>query len=287
MGFESFKAPIEKVARAAENAFFNYRENPSTEEAWDALFDSKTRKFVRAQAAFTMLRSLVSDSVFERMTGGRYAYQRDVLPIDPEQYSFDEERLGGGYECNVYKLISHDPERPSLAIKINQSRASDTDDLLERGKVIRSEYEEKREWYRELPGLIPDEAFFIGKSPRGGKSAFFTVQEFMGGADNMRDMFRGINREELLGILRSDEQLKERFCRFVEITLERAREHDEMIDTLGDKNLVLVERGGRAELVVLDTHDIKHPSSDPMDADRIQADLRYLADLLRDLKPLE
>jgi hypothetical protein len=286
MGVESFKAPIEKVARAAENAFFNYRENPSTEEAWGVLFDSDKGKFARTQAAFTMLRSLVSDSVFERMTGGQYAYQGDVLPIDPEKYSFDEKRLGGGYECNVYRLISLDPGRPSLVIKIDQTITNDTDRLLKRAKQLRSEYEEKREWYHELPGLIPEESFFISKSPRGGKPALFTIQEFMGGADEMRDFFRGIGREELLEILRSDEQLKERFCRFAEITLERAREHDEMIDTLGDKNLVLTERSGKAGLVVLDTHDIKHPS-DLKRADRIQADLRYLADLLRDLRTSE
>jgi hypothetical protein len=283
MGFESIKAPMEKVSRAAENAFFNYREDPDTKEAWDALFDGEAWKFVRVQAAFTLLRSLVSDDVFERMTGGRYTYQGDVLPIDPSLYEFDEERLGGGYECNVFRLISLDPERPSLVIKIDHIITHDTDRLLERAKQLRSEYEEKREWYRELPGLIPDESQFIAKSPRGGKPALFTVQEFLGGRGDIRDLFRGIDREELLGILRGDDQLRERFHRFAEITLEHAREHDEMIDTLGDKNLVLADRGDRTELIFLDPHGSKHPSSDTRDADRIQADLRYLSDLLRDL----
>lgn len=283
MGFESFKAPIEKVARAAENAFFNYREDPDTAAAWETLLDGSAAKFPRVQAAFTLLRSLVSDEAFDRMTGGRYRYHGDVLPIDPERYGFDEQRLGGGYECNVYRLISHDQECPSLVLKIDQIIASDTGRLLERAKQLRAEYEEKREWYRELPGLIPDEAQFIGKNPRGGRPALFTVQEFLGGAGEMRDFFRGIGRDELLGILQSDPVLGERFRRFAEITLEHAREHDEMIDTLGDKNLVLVERGGRQELIFLDPHGSKRPSAATVDKERIQADLQYLADLLRDL----
>ncbi|MDO8565648.1 MAG: hypothetical protein Q7S04_00490 [Candidatus Moranbacteria bacterium] len=280
---EALKVPVKKVARAAENAFFNYERNQSTEASWDTLFDNKAGKFLRTQALFTVIRDMVPDSLFEKLTGRFYKYQKGGLPIDPEKYTFDEKRVGGGGECNVYRLNSLDSDLPSLVIKIDQFISRSTDKMLTRAKAVKSEYEEKKELYRDLPELIPDEFHFIGKSPRGGKPALLTIQEFLGNENEMRDLFRGISKEELLEILRQNSRLQADFRKFAGITLERAREKDEMIDTLGDKNLVLIQREGNTSLIFLDPHVTKHPVADVKESARIRADLDYLEGIVATL----
>jgi hypothetical protein len=276
---ESMKVPVKKMVKAAENAFFNHERGMGIEEAWNALIDPNAGKFRRTQAAFAVIRSIVPDVVFEKLTGQHYKYHDDVLPIDPEKYVFDEKMIGGGFECNVYRLNSLDPTHPSLVIKIDQFVSRSTDKLLARAREVKDDYEKKREWYRELPTLIPDEYHFIGKSPRGGKKAFFTIQEFLGSTDMMRDVFRGIDKEGLLEVLRKNLRLREEFKKFVEITARHAREKDEMIDTIGDKNLALVERGSDVSIILLDPHVTKHPIADEKESARIQADLVYLEDV--------
>ncbi|MDQ5961284.1 MAG: hypothetical protein QG581_205, partial [Patescibacteria group bacterium] len=80
------KVPVKKMVKAAENAFFNYERGVSVEEAWSALVDPNAGKFRRTQAAFAVIRSIVPDVVFEKLTGQHYKYHDDVLPIDPEKY---------------------------------------------------------------------------------------------------------------------------------------------------------------------------------------------------------
>lgn len=280
---ENLKSPVKAVARAAENAFFNHERGGDAEDAWNILTDHGAGKFRRTQAAFTVIRSMVPDAIFDTLTGKHYKYQNAVLPIDPEKYVFDEKMVGGGYECNAYRLNSLDPALPSLVIKIDQFITRSTDKLLARAKAVKGEYEERKEWYRDLPALIPDEYHFIGKSPRGGKRALFTIQRFLGNMDEMKDVFRGISKEELLEVLRQNSQLRADFRKFVEITSRRAHERDEMIDTLGDKNLVLIRKESGASFILLDPHVTKHPVADEKESVRIQADLAYLEGIIATL----
>ncbi len=277
---KSMKIPIKKVAQAAENAFFNHERGGKIDEAWRVLADPDAGNFFRTQAIFAIIRNFMPDAVFEKLTGRQYAYQHDVLPIDPGKYVFDEKVIGGGAECNVYRLNSLDPVLPSLVIKIDQCITRSTDTLLDRARVVRAEYEEKKEWYRELPTLIPDEYHYIGRSPRGGKKALFTIQEFLGSTDEMADIFRGVSREELLRVLRMNSRLATDFRKFVEITAWHAREKNEMIDTIGERNLALVEGRSDIWMILLDPHLTKHPFADTKESKKIQADLEYLESIV-------
>lgn len=277
---ESMKSPIRKVAQATENAFFNHERGRDAEEAWRVLTDSDAGNFRRTEAVFVIIRNVMPDAVFEKLTGRQYKYRHDVLPIDPEKYVFDEKVIGGGAECNVYRLNSLDPTLPSLVIKIDQFITRSTDKLLDLASAVKREYEEKKEWYRELPTLIPDEYHFIGKSPRGGKKALFTIQEFLGNTDEMADIFRGVSREELLSLLRMNPRLADDFRKFVEITVWHAREKNEMIDTIGERNLALVERQSDIRIILLDPHLTKHPFADTKESKEIQADLEYLESIV-------
>lgn len=271
---------MDRVRAAAENAFFDYPANQSLDGVWAALWNSKKGKFPQVEALFTLLRSVVPDSIFERLTGDRYKYQSDVLPVDPNHYVFDEKKVGKGSESVVYKLLSTRSDFPSLVIKIDQSGVQNTDALVKRATAIQDEYEEERGWYSSIPGFIPEEYRFIAKSPRGGKPALFTIQEFFGTADSIRDIFQ-MNREDLIEIINSDEELRKSFLTFVDLTLTHAKEEDAMIDTAGEKNIVLVKRKEGIRLVLLDPHSIKHSNGNMKEGKRLQKDVDYLR-MIRD-----
>lgn len=252
---------VERVGAAAASAIWDHVDDPEAAPPYDILFNENIGKFTRTKALFAILRDVVPDALFEKITRGRYQYHGEVLPVDPNRYQFEVGKIGAGAECNVYKLTSLDPEYPSLVIKIDNGPRRDVDTLLERGKKIRSECEEVKEWYRELPGLIPEELQFIAKSPRGGRNALFTLQEYAGTADQIHDVFHGYDSPaQLAEIIRDDPELLETFRKFIRVTLEHAENRDEFIDTAGDRNLVLIDQpDGRKVLRLLDPHATKHP----------------------------
>lgn len=274
--------PARRVIDAVENAFFDHVDNPDAEPPWEVLCDSQKGKFRRVQALFSVLRDVIPDPVFKKLTGKRYEYQGEVLPINVERYEFDARKIGSGEECNVYKLVSLDMERPTLVIKIDTTTTQNIDGLVTRGKLIRSEYEVTKDWYRAIPDCIPEEFQFIGHSPRGGRKALFTIQKYYGMADQIHDLFRSYSKEELIEILRSEPELRATFITFSKVTLDRVESHDEVIDTLGNNNVVLVDNpDGRHNLRLLDPHVVKHPNH-PVNVDegkRIRLDLRFLQEV--------
>lgn len=274
---------VERVGIAATNAFWDHVDNPNAASPYGTLFDESLGKFARTQALFAVLRDTVPDALFNKMTGNRYQYREEILPIDPKRYQFEARKIGAGAECNVYKLTSLDPECSSLVIKIDNGSRRDVNTLLERGKQIRSEYEAVNSWYQELPDFIPKEMQFIAKSPRGGRNALFTVQEYAGTADQIHDVFRGYDSPiQLAEIIKNDAELLETFRKFIQITFEHIESHDELIDTIGDKNLVLIDRPGeRKALRFLDPHSVKHPQRpvNEKESARIQSDIAFLKTL--------
>ncbi|MFA9262794.1 MAG: hypothetical protein ACEQSB_05630 [Undibacterium sp.] len=270
------------VRAAARDAFFEHVDNPDAAAPWDVLADTNKGKFIRTQALFGILRDAIPDEVFNRLTLGHYQYKPDELAIDPKRYAFEAKKLDNGGECNVYRLISQDPEYPTLVIKIDKTTRQNVDVLVERGKMVRKEYEEKKEWYRDLPELIPEELQFIGKSPRGGRIALFTLQEYFGTADQIHDLFHGYTEAELVALLGSDPKLAESFRIFAKATLDRAEVQDEMIDTLGNKNIAIVDRPEGRRLILLDAHVVHHPKhpGSPEDGERIQVHLDFLRRVL-------
>ncbi len=277
---ETVKKKARLVPVAAEDAFFEHREQPDAPAPWERLVAADAHQFERTRALFAILRDAIPDPVFKKLTGKRYEYQGDVLPIDPTRFEFESKKVGNGGECMVYKLTALDPDSPSYVIKIDQRNGAKTiDELVARGKQVKEEYETEREWYRDLPGLIPEELQFIAKSPRGGGNALFTIQEYYGTANEIHDLFRGYPKEELISILRGDPALAETFQTFATLTLERAERDGVVVDTLGDRNVVIVDRPeDRHEIHILDPHamkDLRQPKY-PDQADRIQADLDFL-----------
>lgn len=280
---ETVKQKARLVPVAAEDAFFEHREHPDASSPWEKLIAPGIPQFERTRALFSILRDAVPDPVFKKLTGKRYEYQEEVLPIDPTRFQFESRKVGNGGECMVYKITALDPDSPSYVIKIDQrSGAMTVDELVARGKQVKGEYETVREWYRDLPGLIPEEMQFIAKSPRGGGNALFTIQEYYGTAEQIHDLFRGYPKDQLIALLRSDQDLADTFRKFASLTIERAQQGGLVPDTLGDRNVVLIDRpNGERKIHILDPHALKdlHAPKYPGQAERVQADLDFLREV--------
>lgn len=278
--------PVDRVGAALSTALWEHAGSPDAPAPFSRLVDSKAGPFERTKALFAILRDAIPDSLFEKLTQGRYQYHGEVLPIDPKAYDFDTKKVGSGSECNVYRLTSLDPSRPSLVIKIDNGVYRGVDVLINRGKQLRAEREEMSEWYQSVPGLIPEELQFIAKSPAGGRNALFTIQEYAGTADQIHDLFRGYSRTELIEILKNDSSLRELFLNFARVTLEKAAECGEVIDTIGDRNIVLIDQPDNTKaLKYLDPHG-KYVLSEVSEKKKklLQADLDFLRSLVTELE---
>lgn len=281
---EPIKKPLRKVRAAADQSFLRYAktEGEIRGDPWKIILDTKQGKFIRTQALFSVLRDMIPDRIFHTVTGERYVFQNDQIAIDPEQYELEEGRIGAGYECTVYKLASRIPDRPSLVLKVDHTGTENVDVLLERGKQVRAEWEMIKGWYQDVPGFVPDEFYFIGQSPIGGRNALFTIQEYFGTKDELRDFFHDVTDERLLIILKRDPTFRENFITFAQVTLDRAEQYDELIDTYGENNLVFAEREEGSQLILLDPHVVKHPKGTEVIHERetMRHYLRYLRDML-------
>ncbi|HLB50749.1 MAG TPA: hypothetical protein VJL38_01060 [Patescibacteria group bacterium] len=279
---EFLKSAPKKVQSAARKAFFEHSENPqSLGNHWDKLIRSDTGNSDRVTALFSIIRSTVPDAVFNPLTSGSFVMQIGLLPIDYKQYAFEKKRIGAGGACTVFKLVSQDPDKPSLVVKIDQTETDDVEQLLKRGKELRDTYEEQKSWYAAIHGFIPDEFQFIAQNPRGGEKAIFTIQKFFGNASRIQDVFRDIPKDEFLTLLREDERLAETFRLFASITIAQAEQYDRMIDTLGDKNVSLVNTENGKRLILLDPHTTYHPSQEELiKRNALRADITYLKNTL-------
>ncbi len=275
------RSPVDRVGAALSTALWEHAGDPGAPAPFSRLTDPHLGPFERTKALFAILRDAVPDTVFETLTKGRYHYDTSDLPIDPEKYEFDTRKVGSGSECNVYRLTSLDPERPSLVIKIDNGIYRGVDVLVERGKELRAEREEMADWYQSVPGFIPEELQFIAKSPTGGRNALFTIQEYAGTADQIHDLFQGQPKEVLIEILKKDPVLRDSFLNFARVTLEKADEQGEVIDTIGDKNIVLIDQADNTKVLrYLDPHG-KYVLSEVSEKKQrlLQADLDFLREV--------
>jgi predicted DNA-binding protein (MmcQ/YjbR family) len=272
-----FNGSIDKLKRAADDAFFEHENSESKmASCWEALNNKNERKLLRVKALFALCRSVLPDTLVDTLTKDRYAYSAEQMPIDFEQYEFEERVLDVGGESRIYKLVSRNENKPSLVIKIYlKADSTNTEELLARAAEVREDHIQKKEWYHEIPEFVPEEFHFIATAPQGGKPALYTLQEFYGGEYGLRDFFRNFSISEVLSIAQTDTQFREQLMKFIDITLLHAEEN-EMIDTLGKNNVILVQGENGHRLILLDTHSTVHPESGMIYNNQANKDLEYL-----------
>jgi hypothetical protein len=247
----SFEHYQKQFSRATETAFVDEQvKGRKLTEHMATLFGMDESKFDRTVAMLSIMRSLVPVDF-------KYDYKTDHLPINPEKYEFKEGTIGRGGENDVYLLESKTAADASFVLKMNHMDNGSVDQLVARAKEIKDEYEKVKEWFAEIPGLVPDELSLIMESPRNGKPAIATLQQYFG--TEIRDIFKVMMRENLPQLLEKNPKLKADLLNFIRISEAKVAETGEMVDLLGARNLSIVKVGEEERLLLLDPHLISHP----------------------------
>lgn len=232
-------------------AAFETGKRPKSELVGDILNKELTKR-ERVTAVFSLLLELVPEQYqdVERMRS--FFYNTDSTWLNLEDYNF-EGSIGAGSECEAFLLQSLKPGQPSYALKVMHLEGS-RDTLLGVAKEFQAEYLRLKKLYsEELPGLIPSETTFIDDDPiKKDGSRVITIQTFMG--RDIEDIFH-LDRQELLNSLVSDEQLREDFIKFVDITIQEFNKSDTIYDIGGFNNLVLAKTEKGKRLRLIDPHE--------------------------------
>jgi hypothetical protein len=212
-------------------------------------------------------------------------YHTAELPFDPDKFKFQGLRGKGG-QSKVYLLESLEKELPSYVLKIFRDTYikkyfKNTDEV---GRLFKEELEQVREWYsKDLRDIFLQEFLIKLKSPADKKESLAILQPYQTG--EIKDIFTGITKDELIKLLDTDPVLKNKFIKFVKQSIIHEKATEEVLDFLGDKNLSLVSTENENQLVILDPHHVHKTSNKENDSGkRCQEKLEYLKEVVSNLK---
>lgn len=243
------------------------------------------KRYKRLVAALTILGEIMPDPARKKLA--RFLDTKDFseLPFDPDKFTV-QEKIGEGYVSKVYLIESKTEEQPSFVLKLDFCNSGNIDELAETAAKQHKEYERIREYYRGLPDLIPVEQSLIVGPRKDKKPAIATLQEFAG--RELRDIFKDIGREELLLMLRDCDDFRDEFIEFTDQTANLESSNGEMIDLLGEKNLVTANINGWPHLRFIDPHNISSTSSQDKDRNRrLKEALDYLRGIRKEAEKFQ
>lgn len=239
-------------------------------ELFTILFHPRTAKGDRLEAGLLLIGSVVPN--FEQYCANLLS-STSRLPVDGSVPKF----IDYGGEQDVF-LIEMDGKKKVLKIDW-QSLGLQGQDLVERAKQKRDEYETILSCYSEVPHFIQEEEYLIVHSHLLSMPAVATVQPFIEG--EIRDFFEDYGESEIRTLLKENCFIKSQFLLFAEALLERYGDREECIDILGPKNLSIVEEDGQpSRLMFIDPHVIYTPAllaERPSDtAERLKQRVEYI-----------
>ncbi|MFA6995471.1 MAG: hypothetical protein WC249_03640 [Patescibacteria group bacterium] len=246
--FEHYKKQINRVTESALGG--EAVKDVDVREYLSTFFRRGESKLDRAIAFLSLVRSLAPCDL-------RYNYRTEHLPISPESYEFKGGTIGRGGENDVYLLEARKENLSSWVLKINHVDKGDTTQLVARAKEIKNDYEQIKNWFQDMPGLIPEECTVIMEDPRDRQPAIITLQQYYG--REIRDVFKDIDLENREKIFQDSPEFKEEIQKFLKINEDKLQETGNMIDLIGAKNLSFVKVDDQDKLLVLDPHLISNP----------------------------
>ncbi len=245
----------------------------------DQIFNGEKRgRYKKVVAATQLLLNCFPEKVSEKIKTALDNQDYDKLPFDFEQYNF-QEKIGKGAVTKVHLLQAKDETDPSYVVKIGYIQKGDVNKLQKIAQTQHEEYEKIKDTYKDIDGFILKEQSMITTDKKNGEPVIATIQEYAG--NNMRDFFTEIKKDELIDLLRENDEFREEFLKFAEITLHLANNENLIIDFLGNKNLSVVEVNGSPHLRFIDPHNL---SSTVSDDDKRIKDLQEAIDYIKEIK---
>lgn len=209
----------------------------------------------------------------------------EKFPFDLEKLSFCEDKIGRGWNSEVYLLEPFEKNIPSYVLKIDYRVEGSAEEIQKVALHNKKEYEEISKIYEDVEGLVPKEYQLVGTSPRTQKPTIITVQEFIG--KDLQDIFK-MDKSDLIDLLRGDHALNESFSKFIEISEKIWAEEKKIIDLTGKANLVIAKSENEHKLVFLDPHNISSKGKDDPDrVERLEKKLEYLQNIFSEISSKE
>ncbi|MCI0399037.1 MAG: hypothetical protein L0332_34425 [Chloroflexi bacterium] len=122
--------------------------------------------------------------------------------------------------------------------------------LAQIAQFFKVKYETVCAWYNGRFNLVPLAHFLILHGPIFGSPAAGVLQSYIHG--EKKDFFQDCSNADLLHLMCTHEGLRAQFLFFTERTLDIYQQHGLCVDFLGRENLMLVNDGGRWQLLVVD-----------------------------------
>lgn len=255
-GVQSAPSRLGRYKRGFNSAFADVFVNPERfprfdEDLGDLLKPGKSR-YEWMVSALKVIDSIIPKTIRGNIRN-EYGFATDNIPFNANDYQVGK-KLGSGGENSVFLLSSQKNNLPSYVLKINHLShfENNPNKLLKAGMEQKKEYEEIKDKFAEVEGLVPQENYLILHGIKNKKPALAMIQPFMG--DNLRDLFNDFEKDELLNVIEKNPSFKKQLTSFVGVILSNGDLIDREIDILGSNNVIVINDNGEEKLIMLDPH---------------------------------
>jgi hypothetical protein len=241
------------------------------------ILNKKNGKYKKLVACVQLIKQTLPTALSESLV--KKLDQKDFshLPFNPKKFIL-KNRIGAGYVSKVYLLESQIEDQPSFVLKLDFCHYGNTEKLQQIAKQNNQDHKFICQYYQDLPNLVPPELSFIATAQKNKQPIIATIQEFAG--SDIRDVFNDFSQPELVKLLKKDNDLRQDFIKFIDLTLALAEKQQKAIDLLGEKNLVIVKDRGKYYLKFLDPHLISPLTKGTAEREqRLQEAINYLKNI--------
>lgn len=253
--------PLEYYKDRTEEAVREGLAHDKGSKNWSELFSelNKKGKYQKVMSLMRIMKELAPEMVSDKILKILPRDDPSRLPFNPDKLEF-KGRVGKGGEHKVYLLEATNSSEPSYVLKLNFQNLGSLDQVKEKAAEFKKEYEEIKQRYAAIPGIVPDELTIITSDLRSGKPIMATIQKFYGG--KIRDLFHDFSQEELIELFEREPKLCDEFKQFQQITEKEYNDKGKTIDFPGDKNLSIIDTETGLKLVILDPHSMVSKESE-------------------------
>jgi hypothetical protein len=256
----------EKILRGVDLAFNDPRETlPGLEESAYKIVEPRSKTYKRARALFGLIRQSMPESFWEKMGTKEYLRDYSEFPIDPNSYSL-KHRVGSGNQCDCFLLenLSNPEIEASLVLKAFQTSGNSLEEVQNKGRQVKQDYDTLCEWYSDMTNLIPEQwQIIMSRFQRPhDKPMLAVIQRFLG--SGIRDVALDFSDKQWQSECQSHPGLLEDLKKFVKITRKKIISEGKILDLLGRDNLAVAYFKAEPRLVFLDPDGIdefKHMGS--------------------------
>ena len=171
-------------------------------------------------------------------------YKNNRFPWKP----VDTELIAHGSGAAVFEVNWKDSKKVLRIYR--KSLGKPLSGLIKIAGYYKKNYETLLSWYGSSPGLVLPMNFLVFSGLPFAIPVAASLQPYVHG--QKQDLFEDLSEDELLGLLKTNDRLREQFIFFARQTLRQLEEQKTCFDFVGRENLMLVNQEGDYNLRIVD-----------------------------------